>query len=89
MEVQCRIHKGSTIILILSWLNPIPRIDTHLFKVHSNLRLGFPKGLFPVDLPVNILEILLPFSILAIWPAHLHLLHLISLAFTVFASIYA
>ena len=38
-EVQCRIHKGSLIIPILSRINPIPRIDTYLFKVHSNIIL--------------------------------------------------
>ena len=38
-EVQCRIHKGSPIITILSRINPIPRIDTNLFKVHSNIVL--------------------------------------------------
>jgi hypothetical protein len=29
----------------------------------SHLRLGFPKGLFPVGLPVKILKALLPYSI--------------------------
>ena len=38
-EVQCRIHKGSPIIPILSRINPIPRIDTYLFKVHFNIVL--------------------------------------------------
>ena len=70
-EVQCHIHKGSPIIPILSRINPIPRIDTHFFKIHSNiilhLRLGFPKGLFPVGIPVKILKTLLPSSILATW----------------------
>ena len=32
----------------------------------SHLRLGHPKGLFPVDVPVKILKVLLPSSILAI-----------------------
>ena len=30
-EVQCRIHKGSPIIPILSRINPITRIDSYLF----------------------------------------------------------
>ena len=34
---ECRIHKGSPIIPILSRINPIPRIDTYLFKVYSNI----------------------------------------------------
>ena len=38
-EVQCRIHKGSPIIPILSRINPIPHIDTYLFKVHFNIVL--------------------------------------------------
>ena len=38
-KVQCRIHKGSPIIPILSRINPIPRTDTYLFKVHSNIFL--------------------------------------------------
>ena len=38
-EVQCHIHKGSPIIPILSQINPITRIDTYLFKVHSNIVL--------------------------------------------------
>ena len=41
-NVQCRIHKGPLIIPILSSINPTPRIDTHFFKVHSNIVL-LPK----------------------------------------------
>ena len=62
---------------ILSRINPITRIDTYPFKVHSNV--GLPKGLFPVCLPVKILKALLPSSILATCPAHLNLLDLITL----------
>ena len=32
-EVQSRIHKGSTIIPILSQIHPIPHIDTYFFRV--------------------------------------------------------
>ena len=59
-KVQCRITKDSSIILILSQINPIPRIDTYYFKI-----LGFRKGLFPVGLSVNILKALVPSFILA------------------------
>ena len=43
--------QGLPIIPILSSINPIPRIESYLFKVYSNIVL--PKGLFPVGLPVN------------------------------------
>ena len=45
----------------------------------SHLRLGLPKVLFPVGLPVKILKELLSSSILATCPAHLNLLDLITL----------
>ena len=35
-EVQRRIHKGSPIVSTLR-INPIPRIDTYLLKVHINI----------------------------------------------------
>ena len=61
----------------LCGINPIPRIDTCFFKIHSNIvfnsRLGLFKGLLPGTLPIKILKILLPYSILAICPAHLDL----------------
>ena len=54
------IHKDSPVISIPSRINPVPRIDTYLFKAHSNiffhLRLGLPKVSFPVGLPVKILK---------------------------------
>jgi hypothetical protein len=34
-----RIQKGSPVIAILSRINPIPRVDTYLFKGHSNIVL--------------------------------------------------
>ena len=45
----------------------------------SHLLLGFPKGLFPVGVPVNILKALIPSSILATCPAYLNFLDLITL----------
>ena len=45
----------------------------------SHLRLGFPKVLFPADVPVKILKALLPSSILAACLAQLNALDLIAL----------
>ena len=45
----------------------------------SYIRLGLPKCLFSVGLPVKILKALLPSSILAKCPTHLSLLDLITL----------
>ena len=50
----------------------------------SHLRLGLPKGLFPVGLPVKISKALLSSSILATCPPHLNLLDLITLTLYVF-----
>ena len=44
-----------------------------------HLRIGSPKGLFPLGLPVKILRALLPSSILATCPAHLNRLDLLTL----------
>ena len=35
----------------------------------SHLRLGLPKGLFPIGIPLKILKVLLSYSILATWTA--------------------
>ena len=87
---KCRIHKGFPIIPILSQINPITRIDTYIFKVHSSIVLPStlrpPKGLFPVGLSVKLLKALLPSSILATCPVHLNLLDLITL--TIFGERY-
>jgi len=45
----------------------------------SQLRLGLPKGIVPVCLPVKILKALLPSSVQATCNAHLNLLDLITL----------
>ena len=82
-EVQCRIHKGSPTIPILTRINPVLLNDTYLFEVYSNIVLpsmpSLPKVLFPVGLPIKILKANLPSSILATCPAHLNLLDLITL----------
>ena len=61
----------------------ILRNNAYIFKIYSNnvfpYNNVFPRDLFPVGVPVNILKALLPYSILTTCPAHLNLLDLISL----------
>jgi hypothetical protein len=71
--------KRSPIIPILSWINPVPRFDIYFFKIHSNIIFPSTPRLFPIGLPDKISKELLPYSILATWPAHLNLLELITL----------
>ena len=40
-EVWSRIHKGPPITPILNRINPIPRIDTYFFEIHSNIVLPY------------------------------------------------
>ena len=78
-----RIRKGFPIILFLSRINPvlvlIPVSSRSILILFSHLRLGLPKGLFPVGLPVKILKALLLSSILATCPANFILLDLITI----------
>ena len=57
--------QGPPIIPILRRINPIPHIDTtslrYILIVSSNLRIDLPKGLFPADVPTEILKAVLPF----------------------------
>ena len=48
----------------------MPISSRSILILSSHLRLGLPKGLFPVGLPVKILKALLLSSILATCPAH-------------------
>ena len=63
------IHKSSPIIPVLNQINSIRRIDTYFFKIHCNIAHlstpRLPQGLYPLGLPVKILKVLLPSSILA------------------------
>ena len=69
---------------IPSQINPFPRIVTYFLNIililSSHLHLGFPKGLFLVGFPVNILKDLLSYSFLTTRPVHLNLVDLITLA---------
>ena len=51
----------------------------HVLTNERSQRLGLPKGLFPVGLPVKNLKALLLSSILATLPAHVNLIHFITL----------
>ena len=66
--------------------NPYPVPNQPIVLIHilrsiltltSHLRLGLPKGIFPVGLPVKMLKALLPSSILATCPVHLNVVDLI------------
>ena len=46
-------HKGSKIIPILSRINPIPRINTYFFMIHSNIVLPSISS-FPNDLCLTV-----------------------------------
>ena len=51
--------QGLSSIPILNRINPILRIDSYLFNIHSNIvlpsTLGLPKGIFLVSLPIKML----------------------------------
>ena len=66
-------------LALTSPTNPIARIEDSFRNMSSQLRLGLPKGIFPVTVPVTIFKELLPSSILATWLPHLNLLYLITL----------
>ena len=55
LQVQCHIHKGSPIILMLSQINQISYIITHFFKIRSAIILPL-RGLLLVALCLAILK---------------------------------
>ena len=79
-EFQCRILKDPPIIPILNWINPIPRIDTYLFKTLSNIVLtSMPRPFWrslSYRFTFKILKWLLTSSNQATWPAQINLVHL-------------
>ena len=50
LEVQCRIHKGSPVVPILSRMNPIPRIDATLLETYPSF---FYENLVDFELRLN------------------------------------
>ena len=52
--------------------------DCYILIVSSHLRLGLPRGLLLVGIPVNIFNVLLPSSIMETFPAHLKLVEVIT-----------
>ena len=56
----------------------IPIYLRYILILSSHLRLGLPKCLFSVGVPVKILKAFLPSAILITWPVHLNRLDLIS-----------
>ena len=63
--------------------NNMEVLESPPFKIHIIhsiiLRRSLSKDLYPIGLPVKIFKELLPFSVLATYPAHLNLLDLITL----------
>ena len=60
LGVQSRIQKDSSIIPILSRIDPFARTDTYFFKIQTNtashLGQGLPKGIFPVQVYLSYLN---------------------------------
>ena len=84
-DFQCHIHKDSPIIPSLSRINRIPRNDNYFFKIYFiidlRLRLGLPRDLFPMALPLKMSKALVPSSVLTTCPDNINLLDIITLLY--------
>ena len=66
MAYETRRFNASHIIPIPSQINQIPCFDIDFFQILApHIRLGLPKGLIPVGLPVKIFKALISSSVLA------------------------
>ena len=83
MAFGTRRFNATVTTALLSRINSIPRIDSYLFKIHSNILFpSTPRASwrsFSLGVPVTILKAHQLSSILATGPVHLNLLDLIIL----------
>jgi hypothetical protein len=58
-KIHCRVHKSPPLVPMLSQMDPVHTMPSHLSKIHFNivphLRLDLPSGLFPSGSPIDIL----------------------------------
>jgi hypothetical protein len=82
-EVHHRVHIRPSPVPILSQIDPIHTTPSYLSKIHFNIvhpsTSWSPSGLLPSGYPTNILYAFLLSLVRAACPAHLILLHLITL----------